>query len=697
MRIAIVSNSLYCQRLTTDSIFTKYAFNFLDANTHFFKVCDNLLFKKYIFCAGKFIFGAKFAFAMRFQWVLLFSFGIIISAYGQFSPQEQALQLYEEGKYSEALPIFKRMVTLFPKDAKYQYYSGACMVLTNTELKTAINYLLFASEKPVPRNVYFFLGKAYHYTYQFDEALSAYLKFEQFGDRAEKEKWQCEMHINMARNGKTLLEKTHTFEIFKADTIDQHELFSLYNKYLKNGKFIEKSVKSSLFSESKGRSTWCYLPALLDNQQFVYESLTGVRKSKDLYQTKLLQNDEWSRPEKLDVLNTPFDEDYVFFNTSESALYFSSKGHNSMGGYDIFKSVFNPDTKSWSAPVNLGFPFNTPYDDFLFVPSDDQTHAYFASNRETSGSKLIVYTISFADQYPVTDLSPNIDFASMAHLLPSKPVVKKTPEVVVAAKTVKTPKPVSHSYPEELNQDEYNNLLNAAMRYQLKSDSLNRIAEDLRQRIQVSKSDEEKDYMKKEAYSLQQSSKAIQHRADELYEKVRAYEEKASHKNTKNDTSSRITSEMVKNALKTKNNDTSVTLNEKAQIPEKNTEKLVKPTKPIVIYEFKVMAKSPYSASVQIPINHALPAGLIYQIQLGAFSKPVEPERFKGIVPIYGETLQHGNITKYYAGLFNRMSDAEKALNKIREYGFKDAYIVSYYNGKNIPINRAKELEKEKI
>jgi hypothetical protein len=635
---------------------------------------------------------------MTFKWLFPLFFVISISAYSQYSPQEQALQLYSEGKFSEALPIFKRLVTLFPKDAKYQYYSGACMVLTNTEIKTAISYLRFASEKPVPRDVYFFLGKAYHYSYQFDDALATYLKFEQFGDRADKEKWQCEMHINMARNGKSLLDKICIFDILKKDTINEVELYSYYNKRLKNGKFVEKAGKNSLFSETKGRSVWCFVPALLDSKQFVYESLPGVHKNKDIFLLHKLPDEEWSKPENLDVLNSPFDEDYAYFNTSESALYFSSKGHNSMGGYDIFKSVYNPNTNSWSAPNNLGFPFNTPYDDFLFIPSDDQTRAYFASNRETSDNKLIIYTISYAEHYPTKDLTSTIDFEVMANLSLKKAEIKKPAEVTVITKPVKQPKPsVTHNYPAELNQDGYNNLLNAAMRYQLKSDSLNRIAEDLRQRIQTSKDEEEKDRMKKEAYSLQQSSKAAQHKADELYEKVRAYEEKASHRNTKNDTDSKVTSEMVKNALKTKDNDTSNALNEKAEFREKIAEKPIKPSKPIVIYEFKVMAKSPYSSSVQIPFNQALPAGLIYQVQLGAFSKVVEPGRFKGIVPIYGETLQRGNITKYYAGLFNRMADAEKALNKIREYGFKDAYIVSFYNGKNIPINRAKELEKEKF
>jgi N-acetylmuramoyl-L-alanine amidase len=96
-----------------------------------------------------------------------------------------------------------------------------------------------------------------------------------------------------------------------------------------------------------------------------------------------------------------------------------------------------------------------------------------------------------------------------------------------------------------------------------------------------------------------------------------------------------------------------------------------------------------------IPLDRPALNGLLYRIQMGAFSKPIEPDKFGGIVPICGETVQNTTIIKYYAGTFNHISDAEKALIKIREYGFKDAYVVSFYNGKIIPINRAKEIEKE--
>lgn len=113
------------------------------------------------------------------------------------------------------------------------------------------------------------------------------------------------------------------------------------------------------------------------------------------------------------------------------------------------------------------------------------------------------------------------------------------------------------------------------------------------------------------------------------------------------------------------------------------------PTTPPV---FAILPQSPYSATDPIPIDEPLPDGVAYKIQLGAFSKPLSANAFKGITPISGERLA-GGITKYYAGLFLEFTDADVALRKVREYGFKDAYIVAFYNRKTINIERAKQLE----
>jgi len=119
----------------------------------------------------------------------------------------------------------------------------------------------------------------------------------------------------------------------------------------------------------------------------------------------------------------------------------------------------------------------------------------------------------------------------------------------------------------------------------------------------------------------------------------------------------------------------------------------VKPEPQIIQdFEFAILSKSPYSASNPVPIDKPLPDGVVYKIQLGAFSKPLPANTYKGLTPLSGEKLSNG-ITKYYAGLFRRFADAEDALRKVHEYGFKDAYIVAFFNRVTINTNRAKQLE----
>jgi len=97
-----------------------------------------------------------------------------------------------------------------------------------------------------------------------------------------------------------------------------------------------------------------------------------------------------------DAINTPYDEDGVFIHPDGKALYFSSKGHNTMGGYDIFKSV-KDSNGLWSEPVNLGQPINSADDDvFLFVSADGKT-GYFSSIKEGGLGEKDIYKISFSE------------------------------------------------------------------------------------------------------------------------------------------------------------------------------------------------------------------------------------------------------------------------------------------------------------
>jgi len=94
------------------------------------------------------------------------------------------------------------------------------------------------------------------------------------------------------------------------------------------------------------------------------------------------------------VINTKYDEGSVFMHPDGETIYFSSKGHNSMGGYDIFMVRRIPG--GWSQPVNLGYPINTPFDETFFVMSANGKHAYITSNREGDGvGDMDIYRITF--------------------------------------------------------------------------------------------------------------------------------------------------------------------------------------------------------------------------------------------------------------------------------------------------------------
>lgn len=93
------------------------------------------------------------------------------------------------------------------------------------------------------------------------------------------------------------------------------------------------------------------------------------------------------------VLNTKYAEEGVFIHPDGKTIYFSSKGHNTMGGYDIFKSVF--ENGKWGEPENLGYPINGPDDDVFFVISGSGHHGYFASAKQGGFGDKDIYKITF--------------------------------------------------------------------------------------------------------------------------------------------------------------------------------------------------------------------------------------------------------------------------------------------------------------
>lgn len=120
---------------------------------------------------------------------------------------------------------------------------------------------------------------------------------------------------------------------------------------------------------------------------------------KDLYMTRKLPNGEWAVPQRLsDMVNTPFDEDFPNLSVDGSTLYFSSKGHNSMGGYDLFKTSWDPAENTFSKPENLGYPVNTPEDNLTISWTENEDYAYISTWRKNGLGDLDIWRIKFIEK-----------------------------------------------------------------------------------------------------------------------------------------------------------------------------------------------------------------------------------------------------------------------------------------------------------
>jgi outer membrane protein OmpA-like peptidoglycan-associated protein/tetratricopeptide (TPR) repeat protein len=115
---------------------------------------------------------------------------------------------------------------------------------------------------------------------------------------------------------------------------------------------------------------------------------------QDIYFSKKDAKDRWQKAENLGAtINTPYDEEGVFISPDGKTLYFSSTGHNTMGGFDIFKSEFI--NGKWSNPENFGYPINTPDNDVFFTMAASGQRGYYSSKKKDGYGEQDLYIITF--------------------------------------------------------------------------------------------------------------------------------------------------------------------------------------------------------------------------------------------------------------------------------------------------------------
>ncbi len=121
----------------------------------------------------------------------------------------------------------------------------------------------------------------------------------------------------------------------------------------------------------------------------------------DIFVSEIGKNNDWGPAVNIgNTINTPFNEESPFISADGKTLYFSSQGHESLGGYDIYYSV-KDETGKWTKPVNMGYPINTTDDDLFFVPVDNGAFAYQAKYLKNGMGDLDIVRIEmFSKDHP---------------------------------------------------------------------------------------------------------------------------------------------------------------------------------------------------------------------------------------------------------------------------------------------------------
>lgn len=384
---------------------------------------------------------------------------------------DKAEEFYIDANYGNALPIYKELIEKYPNETYLQYRLGMCYLKKQDEYDKAVLYLKpIAENNPDAADIKYFLGIAYHLTYQFDEAIKEFNDY--LNQKIDKSQQQLtERLIQNCINGKELManpteavitniggsintEASEYVPVISSD--EQVMLFTYMGKRSKGGfedifiaeksangewekpqplddningynhdacialspdgqiLFIYKDTKDEkgeiYYSNLIGRDWSTPKPLLGEVNTSHWEgsaSLSADGKTlyftsdkpaglggRDIYKATLINDSIWGNIENLgSTINTPYNDDAPFIHPDGRTLVFSSEGHNSMGGYDIFHTELQPDG-TWLPPTNIGFPINSPDRDTYYVLSANGERGYFSSGRPGGYGLQDIYSVA---------------------------------------------------------------------------------------------------------------------------------------------------------------------------------------------------------------------------------------------------------------------------------------------------------------
>ena len=502
-------------------------------------------------------------------------------------------------------------------------------------------------------------GDSLHRAYDFAEAESVYLQVLDSLDVVEDSLVVKDVRerLRMSENGKNMSRFVQVPQAAGKRRLPQEAFFLAYPLEDRSWRPLP-NVLDADSGHDHVRSL--YAP---DWNDVLYFSAEGPSGTRDIMMT-MLDDTLWTVPVPVaELSDSSADEIYPMLSPDGKTIFFASDGLYGVGGYDLYKSVWDEQRQRWSAPQNMGFPYSSPADDFLYVESEDGDYALFASNRECGRDSVYVYAIRYED-YPVhTPMTDPVELQELALVNP--PVVEKEAEAIADIPD----NDLTIKYMAKM--DEVRVLLDSIA-------STSSSLETLRNEYVFGNDPAERARLTGEILQLETRIPSLQRALDKASSELGAIE-----------------MEFLKEGI---------FLNMDMQKEDEG------PVADMPEYDFRMRSMGDLLAiAVHVPEvrfdytfrigseavfaeDQTIPGGIVYQVQLFSGGRKATVAELKGLTPIY-EHHTPGGMYTYRAGLFHAYQEAVKAAEQIRRRGFRDAYIVAFIDGKEVTVVAARTEE----
>lgn len=502
-------------------------------------------------------------------------------------------------------------------------------------------------------------GDALRYEYRFEEAADAYVSAsESFVDSLVTAddsllKLDISDRLLMAENGLSMMDFVYFPRVLARHRFSLDDFFLYYPLPDKSWRQVPCQLDSASHIYSKA----VYVPEGKDVMYWSAEDKNGIR---NIFHSEH-QDTVWSAPALLNEhMTSASDEIYPMLSPDGKKIYFSSAGLYGTGGYDIYVSELDTETGDWSVPVNMGFPYSSPADDFLFVSTDDGRYSVFASTRNCPKDSVWVYVLEY-DDMPVRHAVTDPDELKMIALL--------EPE---NGNSDGRSSEVETDIPENMDTRRYMDKMSEVRQLRDSIDRLGTMIEDAR----ISNDEEAvldgefalialQDSLAKASALLQEIEmeflfSGVVIDPDKLLAEAdrEIAGQTAEYVFTRKDFGDPLSLEMLS--------------------PE-----------PEFDYSFKILEEGQFAE------DNTLPSGLVYQIQMFSTTKKATVSALKGLSPVFETKAANGRYT-YRVGVFMTYADVLSNLNSVKSAGFRNAFIVAFNDGKELTVAKARAVEAEK-